>query len=243
MISRGGYGYIFKQFIEGYDFWGFGDVDLVYGDIRSFLTDDVLQRYDIISGWGHFTLYRNNRLCNEFFMREEEGFLNYRKVFASERNFCFDEYLHKGLSDLWEHLYPEKIWRAEKFFDDVRIPGRCLHFFSNFSPEKSNCLIFEYEGKRLWRVYIGDDGQVHRESILYAHFQKRKFLKVQTSNYSHYLIVPNKIVSTKPLTLKQVKKMGHSLETQRKIRNFKIRQTNRIRKIFKLFIDVISQRH
>ena len=226
---KGAYGYIFKQFIEGYDFWGFGDLDLVYGDIRSFLTDDVLLKYDVISGWGHFTLYRNNKFCNEFFMRNEDGFLNYKEVFTSERSFCFDEYWHKGLSDLWERLYPERIWRAEKFFDDVRIPSACLHFFSNFSPEKSNCLIFEYEGKRLWRVYIGDDGQVHRESILYAHFQRRKFLKCQTIDFSHYLIKPNRIIDYKQLTLKSVRRMGRSLETQRKIRNFKERQIARIK--------------
>jgi len=40
--------------IQQYDFWGFGDMDLVYGDIRSFYTDELLENYDIlsISDWG-----------------------------------------------------------------------------------------------------------------------------------------------------------------------------------------------
>jgi hypothetical protein len=30
-----------KDYLKGYDFWGFGDLDLVYGDIRAFLTERV----------------------------------------------------------------------------------------------------------------------------------------------------------------------------------------------------------
>ena len=33
------YGYILKDYIKQYDFWGFGDLDLVYGNIRTFITD------------------------------------------------------------------------------------------------------------------------------------------------------------------------------------------------------------
>lgn len=61
------YGKLFQQYINGADFWGFGDIDLIYGDIRQFITENVLQNYDLISGWGHLTLVRNNDYWNNFY--------------------------------------------------------------------------------------------------------------------------------------------------------------------------------
>src|SRR5688572_26155316 len=34
------YGLIFSEYITSYDFWGQSDLDVIYGDIRGFLTDD-----------------------------------------------------------------------------------------------------------------------------------------------------------------------------------------------------------
>ena len=39
----------FSEIIADYDFWGIGDIDIVYGDIRSFINDEILNEYDVIS--------------------------------------------------------------------------------------------------------------------------------------------------------------------------------------------------
>ena len=39
---RPSYGEIFKEQLVGYDYWGFCDIDLIWGDLRKFLTDDLL---------------------------------------------------------------------------------------------------------------------------------------------------------------------------------------------------------
>jgi len=86
------YGYIFQDYIKDYDFWGYCDVDVIFGNIRSFMTDDVLNEYDIISArhdylTGCFSLYRNNPTMRELFKQSKD----YRKVFTEPRNFFFDE--------------------------------------------------------------------------------------------------------------------------------------------------------
>lgn len=43
------YGKIFEEDIAKYDYWGYGDLDVIFGDIRAFITDHVLQSHDIIS--------------------------------------------------------------------------------------------------------------------------------------------------------------------------------------------------
>jgi len=69
---RPAYGKIFQEYIRDYDFWGFCDVDIVWGDIRKFITDEMLSHYDIISSRkkklsGHFTIFRNNDKLNNYY--------------------------------------------------------------------------------------------------------------------------------------------------------------------------------
>src|ERR1700755_1065070 len=36
------YGIIFSDLLKGYDFWGHCDIDIIFGSIREFLTDELL---------------------------------------------------------------------------------------------------------------------------------------------------------------------------------------------------------
>lgn len=56
-------GFLHEAAIEGYDYWGYGDIDVIYGDIRKFYTaevlaHDVISTHDTIVG-GHFAVFRN----------------------------------------------------------------------------------------------------------------------------------------------------------------------------------------
>jgi hypothetical protein len=69
---RPAYAQVFEEHINDYDFWGFCDVDIVWGDIRSFLFDDDLDKYDIISSRknnssGHFTIFKNQPHLNTLY--------------------------------------------------------------------------------------------------------------------------------------------------------------------------------
>jgi hypothetical protein len=57
------YADMYYEDIKDYDFFGFGDLDVIYGNIRKFYTDEILS-YDVISTHsnmlsGHFALFRN----------------------------------------------------------------------------------------------------------------------------------------------------------------------------------------
>ena len=89
---RPAFGYIFSDLITDYDFWGYCDVDVIFGNIRSFMVNKLLSEYDIISArhdylTGCFALYRNNSYMRELFRQSKD----YRKVFTDPRNFFFDE--------------------------------------------------------------------------------------------------------------------------------------------------------
>lgn len=66
------YGLIFDDDIGPFDFWACSDLDVVWGDLRRFLTPDLLAAHDIVSSRvgrlsGHFTLFRNTREINDVF--------------------------------------------------------------------------------------------------------------------------------------------------------------------------------
>lgn len=84
-------GLIFEDYLEGFDFWGHGDVDVVYGNLRAKLTDELL-RFDVISMHrryisGHLTLYRNTTEVNELFKRVD----GWSHLLAHPSNQKFDE--------------------------------------------------------------------------------------------------------------------------------------------------------
>lgn len=63
------YGELFALEIRDYDFWGYTDLDLVYGNLSGFFTAERLNSYDVLSPSdrllvGHLTLIRNTpQLC------------------------------------------------------------------------------------------------------------------------------------------------------------------------------------
>lgn len=231
---KGAYGFIFYEYIQNADFWGFGDIDLVYGDIRHFLTKEILEAYWVISGWGHLTLYKNDEICNNFFKTNLCGFQYYKSVFACPYNSAFDEFNHKGLSDMWTFLYPDKIWDS-RLFDDIRVPRLSFNFISEFHPEYSVHLIFKYFDRKLYRIFIGSDGKIKMEQSLYAHFQQRSFMSVNALNQNEFMIIPNTFIDVEQITTDKLKKWTRPRNFERKIWNLRCRLKWRLNIIFEYY--------
>jgi hypothetical protein len=102
------YGDIFKEEIKGYDYWGFCDMDIIWGDIRKFMTKEVLTTYDIISSRkknisGHFNLFKNTPDLNLLYKQVPD----YKSLFEQERFMWFDEHVLSNF--LKDTLHPYKI--------------------------------------------------------------------------------------------------------------------------------------
>lgn len=86
------YGVIFSDLIEGYDFWGHGDIDVIFGNIRAFITEELLLQYDIISARaqylsGFLTIFRNSVYINRLYEQSKD----HQMVFQNPKHYCFDE--------------------------------------------------------------------------------------------------------------------------------------------------------
>jgi hypothetical protein len=86
------YGLLFDDILSGYDFWGMNDIDIILGNISSFITDEILDTYELISVrpdyiTGYFSLFKNNEKMNTLFMHSKD----YKHVLSSDIHYCFDE--------------------------------------------------------------------------------------------------------------------------------------------------------
>lgn len=87
------YGAIFYEDIKDYNFWGFCDLDIIWGNIRKYITPDILENYDIISSRkeaisGHFNLFKNTPELNNLYRRSVP---DYQYLFEQPKFMWFDE--------------------------------------------------------------------------------------------------------------------------------------------------------
>ncbi len=92
-------GMLHEQDIAAYDYYAYGDIDVIYGNIRKFYTDELLSRYEMITThfeWvaGHFTLFRNTDKMRNAFTRIPQ----WREKVANPEYLSVDE---KGMTDLF----------------------------------------------------------------------------------------------------------------------------------------------
>ncbi len=85
-------GQVLAEPLRGYDFWGYTDIDLVYGHIGHYIDDALLDQYDVISArkgylTGFFFLFRNNDYLNSLYKKSED----YERVLTSEKHYSFSE--------------------------------------------------------------------------------------------------------------------------------------------------------
>lgn len=74
---RCAFGLIYADLTEGYEFWGTTDLDMVYGRVEQWVTDDFLNAIDLHSNHptyvsGPWSLYRNIDDVNTLFQRHDD---------------------------------------------------------------------------------------------------------------------------------------------------------------------------
>lgn len=194
---RPAYGEIFADELSGYDFWGHCDMDLIWGDIRQFITDDILDQYDKIGFQGHSTLYRNTSEVNARYQTVLEGELTYQDIFQSSYGHCFDE-------DLINKIYQKLNIQYYTGINFAHFDPLTNSFFLEYFPVEDN-----YKNRR--QVFVWEDGKIKRyylhnkiiysdEEFMYLHTFKRPIV-YKADNYA-----ADKIYVMYPDVLKEIRR-------------------------------------
>ena len=188
------YAYIFPELVEGYDYWGYCDVDVIYGNIRKFITDEKIEQYPKIGILGHLSIIRNQKPYNLMFMREYNGELLYKKVLSSEGNYNFDEtFLDKpNINDIFEANGIE-VLDLGKYIADIHPNSTVFRCVSGAEREKVKRAFFVWNKGRLFRIYVNGRrrNKPQTREFLYIHLQKRKMKMKVNDDVELYKIIPN----------------------------------------------------
>lgn len=183
------YGNILDDYIKDFDFWGYCDLDLLFGNIRHFVTDSILDRYDKIYTRGHLAIFKNDTLTNKLYQHSSLN-KNYKEVFLSKKNYSFDEWGNGGgINEIFlEHN--RRIYDEIDFHDVLFSKYR---FYPYQKYDKKTNYIYEWSKGDLRAI----SNKNEKIEIIYAHFQKRKF---KTENIhdgvDSVIIYPNRYLIT-----------------------------------------------
>ncbi len=207
------YGYILSDYIKKYDFWGYCDMsDCIFGDIRKFITDDLLNKYDKIGFLGHLTIYKNRDDINKRFMMETKANISYKDVLSSSNNMAFDESNNYSINTIYNENNFSR-YRIDNYYYDISplsYPFRRAVYDNNYSYKclKKIPTVFKWENGRLFELSIVNN-QLKKSELLYVHFQKRKMAKDFEGLKKIYYIIPNKFTTkVNPDNLRQIKKVS-----------------------------------
>lgn len=209
---RPAYGFLFQSLIENYFFWGYCDLDEIFGNISDFIDEEILKNYDKIGCLGHFTLYRNSPDINSMFMHSLNGEELYKEFFSSPTSCIFDEeWNDNNINAIFREegrkIYSKDISMNSTFiqspFQRVKFVGKDVpNTKRGFKTEHviKNCLYIWDQGS-IFRFYI-KNGRLIKEEFGYMHFQQRKMeMDPTVLKLDKFKIIPNKFV---PLEVENV---------------------------------------
>ncbi len=166
-----------------YDFWGHCDLDMIFGNLNVFLTEDMFSNYDKIFTVGHFTLYRNATSVNKMFEAWHPE-MDWREVMADPRHRGFDE--HIGVNRIWRAAGARMLEREEII---ANIDPHIERFERAVPSRNYRRQLFYFERGHVLRTYLaGAEWRI--DEFMYIHFQKRNMTCLPAPGATRYAIAP-----------------------------------------------------
>lgn len=187
------YGYVFEDYIKGYDAWGYCDTDLIWGDISKFLSKELLNKYDKIGDLGHCTVFKNTYEINRMFMNDIDGIYPFKKYFSVSKNNSFDEEYKNSVNNIFNsHGYkilPTGKMAANIYTKSSNFKLTYLDKNQRYKIERKSKNIFVWKNGKLLR-FVNSNNKISKEEFLYLHLQSRN-MKININNQKIYKIIPN----------------------------------------------------
>ena len=192
------YGYIFDKYLNNCKYWGYCDLDLIFGNLEKFLPT---QEYDKISYLGHLCLMKNIKDIRESFMLKSfKSKIDYKNIFSSSINFGFDEIGNYGINEILE-IHGYKIFNYEKYIADINCLKKRLTMVRRTNgkfKKEQNKMVFSFEKGKIFNYSLNSKKQMIKEEYAYIHFQKRKmYNNICNLKSEKFIITYNKFVDFK----------------------------------------------
>ena len=145
-------GFIHAEEIQGSDYFGYCDADVVFGNINSFVTVDKINKYDLISAHdrrvvGHLSLIRNSEKMRNVFRLMPD----WKHRMTHKKHFAIDE---KDFSDLFiKHKnFPKRLrLLVSKLYQLPRLASLEESFSTPFLRNPWTDGTYNFPNKWFWR--------------------------------------------------------------------------------------------
>ena len=192
---RAFYGVVFEDYLQGYEYWGYGDTDVVLGRIVHFLEDIDYSQYDKIHRLGHLCFMRNTKRCNRIAFGTEDNKRLAEHVLQSETNKAFDERTFNTVCEKGKLKIYHKKWAADIdiFYWRMRCADKkSFHLLLNmkdipWAPKNYAKQMFAVIEGVTYRVYL-KQGKVYLEEFAYIHFRKEVPIKFEDMRADTYVV-------------------------------------------------------
>jgi len=168
------FGLIHSDLIKDYDFWGYGDVDVIYGDIRHFYTDAILSKHTTLSThWnkasGHLFLLKNTAIFHNAFRKIP----NWKGIIEDPKHHGIDESKFSKVF-LRHKKYPAWLRKIYGLIDPLQ---RHAYFSEQYSTILSPQPWFDGQWQHP-EEWTWKDGKLHNSTdsreFMYLHFMNWK---------------------------------------------------------------------
>lgn len=185
------YGIIFQDIVQGYEYWGYSDLDILYGSLEGCLSENNLRSYDKILELGHLSIYRNDPLINSMCWTIEKNGYSLRSILESDNIYVLDESYGNGHLSVNELLEQSgySVLRKVNGCKDVISRYRNLHIVGD---KREAYTYLKYENGKL---YVRNWRNNTSQEIIYVHFQKRQFENTTYENTNEFAVVPKGFVN------------------------------------------------
>lgn len=165
------YGKLFNDLLTNYEFWGYCDIDLVFGNITSLINQERFKEIDIYSPSnritaGHCTILRNNDLINNLCFQIE----GYHEKLLEPLTTHLDEISFNECVKVQKKIHNLKVVQAlsleEELKKDFAEVGITMVNSNNYLVDSKQ---IEYLSYKNGKTYIKKD-----KEVLYLHFMGLK---------------------------------------------------------------------
>lgn len=187
------YGKIFEDYLHKCDFWGFCDIDIIWGDMQQFLSPHLLEQVDVYTTKigkiaGHFCLFRNVPEMNLFFM----NIPNITAMFEDQRTWRVDEcYLTPFLQQV---VQPSWRQRIKTWFRPVGVTKPRVYWEKSLTTPGKQQKLVNAQPHLSFRWKQGKAFDVQGKEVMYLHFHLLK-KTIQEVNFG-YWDAPTELVIT-----------------------------------------------
>jgi hypothetical protein len=192
------YGYIFNNYIQNYEFWGYCDIDVIFGNLDRFFTSERLKEFDKIYDLGHLSILKNTEDIRCAFMGTQDCIVPYKDILNHKYICVFDEpycvfydpinkYNNGGINQI---LAKEgySVYENKYEIADIDIKYQNFHMLHGLDEKNNGDYYLIYTNRKLTLNRLHNK-QYERE-VAYAHFQKKKDIPVLTGSYNSYAATP-----------------------------------------------------